>query len=632
MENAKSEIIHPPVALISMPWMSVDMPSIQLATVGACLSNESISNDRYELFLDYAERIGVRLYRFLSNYHDLFGEWIFSRNYFLHEENNDLRGFLRNFSLGINTAYPQETVIRALEVVTDEYLTDMLELQDWSKYKLVGFSVTIAQLGPSIALARLIKLRHPNTTIFFGGSSCAGVMGRTMLKIFPYIDIVVHSEAEYVLPKLVQSVISHGEASDQSLIDINGISWRNSKNREIQTTQMPNLYKLSDRRYALSFDSYFERLEKLDLQKKLDVWIPFEGSRGCWYGEKTQCTFCGLHEIMEYRTRQSKDVLDELERLSLAYSKNKFFAVDLIIPRDFVTTLLPDIISRGHNWEIFYEIKSSISKKDLISFSQAGIRWVQPGIENLQGDMLKLMKKGVTPSHNIQLLKWCKTLDVKVVWNIIVGLPGEQLDFYDQILSVIPMLYHLPPPSGASPFSLHRFSPYFNDPKTYGITYVGAHHRYKHIFPIAEQDLNDLVYKHDFMLSHDNQEISSKQALLKHEIEKWKMRYCSGAILSIHLCDDGSSVVLDSRLPGKTIEHTLNPFKTRLYLQLESRSSVASFKRYYRMYQSYSSNDACTSISAFGADQIIDQWLADGLVVKDEKHLLGLATGLTDVA
>ena len=55
----------------------------------------------------------------------------------------------------------------------------------------------------------------------------------------------------------------------------------------------------------------------------------------------------------------------------------------------------------------------------------AGVHRIQPGIESLSNNVLKLMRKGTTGIRNIQLLKWCKQYKIAVDWNILYGFPGK---------------------------------------------------------------------------------------------------------------------------------------------------------------------------------------------------------------
>jgi radical SAM superfamily enzyme YgiQ (UPF0313 family) len=185
----------------------------------------------------------------------------------------------------------------------------------------------------------------------------------------------------------------------------------------------------------ISYDPFFERVKALGLRDRMPIWIPFEGSRGCWYGQKVQCTFCGLHEIMKFRERNAAEVVGELAYFNARYGETKFFAVDLILPRTFFDTFLPQLSGLGRDWRIFYEVKANLRRDDVSALADAGVKWIQPGIESLDDEVLRLMRKGVSAIQNITLLRMCREYGIEVTWNIIGGLPGESLASYRRMRS-----------------------------------------------------------------------------------------------------------------------------------------------------------------------------------------------------
>jgi ribosomal peptide maturation radical SAM protein 1 len=605
------------MGLVSMPWMAPTIPSIQLATLASALKQEGIEVERHELFVDYAAHIGLKLYNILCNTIGFTAEWIFAQHYFGPETGNYLTDF-RQYRprLGLENADLEEQTMDILHVITEEFLDGTLDTIDWSKYTIIGFSLTISQLASSMAMAQRIKKKFPNSTIFFGGSGCAGEMGKAILHVCPYVDIVVHGEGEQILPELTRKV-----HQNKSLKDIYGISWRNSENEVLSTPSAP-LYQALDKRPTLCFDPYFQRLKRLDLHNRLSVWIPFESSRGCWYGEKSQCSFCGLHEIMKYRKRNHIQVLEELEELNEKYGVNQFFAVDLILPREYFQGFIPELISRSHEWLLFYEVKANMKKQELEQLSKAGIRWIQPGIESLNTDILRLMRKGVSALQNIQLLKWCQEYDMRVTWNLIGGLPGEKEEYYREMASMMPLLHHLIPPSGIGRFQLHRFSPYFNNPQSHGIKYLGAHPLYRYIFPVSEQDLNNLVYLHDYELEDElcDMEYLSK---IQSSIDQWQQSYQLGAKLVLHAVENGHGEIIDTRseVDGERI-YRLNPYELSLYLYLDSFKGEQGVERNF-----HSSHPAeaerLTEIG--GINVILERWKKLGLVIAADGCILALA-------
>ena len=162
----------PRVGLVSLPWMSPAMPSIQLATLSSALGQEGIRSDVHELYVDYAARIGLNLYSQLDNVLGFLPEWVFSRHYYGPEHGDDLAAMLEEHPLG-DLPFPDlaDAILEALEPVTARYLDDMVEQLDWSQYDVVGCSLTISQLGASMAFARRLKLLHRRSEWFSAARS-----------------------------------------------------------------------------------------------------------------------------------------------------------------------------------------------------------------------------------------------------------------------------------------------------------------------------------------------------------------------------------------------------------------------------------------------------------------------------
>src|SRR4030095_16127246 len=63
------------------------------------------------------------------------------------------------------------------------------------------------------------------------------------------------------------------------------------------------------------FEEYFDRLAKTSFATELDadVQLVYESARGCWWGAKSHCTFCGLNgSSMAFRSKSPARVVQEL--------------------------------------------------------------------------------------------------------------------------------------------------------------------------------------------------------------------------------------------------------------------------------------------------------------------------------
>ncbi|MGI5451625.1 hypothetical protein ACQEWB_00215 [Streptomyces sp. CA-249302] len=67
-----------------------------------------------------------------------------------------------------------------------------------------------------------------------------------------------------------------------------------------------------------------------------------EGARGCWWGEKHHCTFCGLNSsFMEYRSKSPDAFYDEVVRQVERHQVLDLYVVDNILDMKYLPTVLP---------------------------------------------------------------------------------------------------------------------------------------------------------------------------------------------------------------------------------------------------------------------------------------------------
>lgn len=222
------------------------------------------------------------------------------------------------------------------------------------------------------------------------------------------------------------------------------------------------------------FDDYFDAARGTDLEKEKKINLVAESSRGCWWGAKSQCSFCGLNgDNAAFRSKDPQAFADELRALTDRYGPSYFMLADNIMDLKYIDTLFPDLITQGDEFTLFYETKSNLRKEQLELMSAGGIVKIQPGIESLSTPILKLMGKGTTRLQNLQLLKWCEEFHIDLKWNLLYGFPNEEARQYEEMAELMPWLVHLPAPSSAVQIRIDRFGGYWKAPETRGYaTYV----------------------------------------------------------------------------------------------------------------------------------------------------------------
>ncbi len=407
------------VLLLNMPFVSVSRPAMGLSLLKARLQEEGIACDVAYPNLYFAERAGLDEYILVDEKISLAmfaGDWLFAQHFW--GESMDTATWLATLQQHCGGDQNYQKVLRLRDEI-GPFLEGCFERFDVASYDVIGFTSTFQQNLASLTLARLIRERHPDKIIVFGGGNCEGVMGLELHRSFPWIDFICSGESDNSFPLLLKRL-----AAGDTLAGIPGLIVRED-GRSLLMAPPDKIHDM-DALPDPDFREYFAALESSPLRSRLKPQLLLESARGCWWGAKQHCTFCGLNgETMAFRAKSAERVLAEVERQVALYGVRHIQAVDNIISHDYFRTLLPMLKERQLGVTFFYEIKSNLRRDQIQLMREAGILAVQPGIESLSSHVLKLMKKGVTGIQNIQLLKWCREYGIEVAWNLLYGFPGE---------------------------------------------------------------------------------------------------------------------------------------------------------------------------------------------------------------
>ena len=319
-----------------------------------------------------------------------------------------------------------------------------------------------------------------------------------------------------------------------------------------------------------NFDGYFDTYRRNAFSWPYQ--LSAETSRGCWWGAKMHCKFCGLNgSTMAYRSKSPRRTVDEILALSQRYETRRLMMADNILDQKYLSTVIPQL--RGAGLELFYEVKSNLTKASLAAMRAAGVTWIQPGIESLSNLTLQVMGKGTTAMQNIQLLRWCAELGVRPSWNILYGFPGEDPAEFERTALLMPQLFHLSAPCVVLPFRMDRFSPYFNEAARHGLTNVRPYWSYRFAYPgLTERERADIAYFFEFDYENGRDPRAEAEPLV-HASAAWHNAQKRGAALVV-LGDAGQRCVYDTRCGGPEVV-TLTESETRLLEATDSAVGVA---------------------------------------------------------
>lgn len=475
--------------IVSMPFQHVDRPSIQLGLLKAIGEQHGHPVRTLHANLDFAVMIGLDSYRLLAeNRGRQVGDWLFSVEAFGAAAPDPDGTFLDEFEHELSYLGIRDRLlsVRARDIPA---LLDALA-DELAGERIVGFSSTYQQNAASFALARRLKERDPRVVTVFGGANFDGEMGPELVRSVDCVDFAVTGEADSAFPALLGALAAGADPAG-----IPGVVLRDG-DRVVTSPPAAPRTRLDDLPTP-DYSEYFERAARLKLPTK-HVMIPFESARGCWWGAKHHCTFCGLNgSTMSFRAKSPARVLDELDGQAARYRTFRFNAVDNILDPTYLKTLFPAIVEGRRDYEIFYEIKANLTRAQVKGLAEAGVRELQPGLESLSSHVLRLMDKGVRAAQNVNLLRWALHYGIGIGWNILWGFPGETAADYARQAAAIPHLAHLQPPTSADRVWLERFSPLFTQPARFPMTRREPEPSYRYVYP-ATVDLERIAYFFDY--------------------------------------------------------------------------------------------------------------------------------------
>ena len=314
----------PDVLLVSMPFGPLFSPSLALSLLQPQVAARGLTCRSEYFTLPFAEKISESLYSKITSQNRAMsrafvGEWIFSHALYDWDASHDER-YLAEVLLKppswlgrAPTRPPAPGEVRAILKARDAASAFV----DWcadqvveAEPKIVGFTSVFQQHLASLALAKRIKARLPETLIVMGGANCEATMGVETVRQFPYVDVAVSGEADQVFAELASRVIK-----GQPLEGLQGVITRASLAGVVGLGPAPTAPAVNDLD-GLPYPDFSDFFAGFNRSRFSGHWQPsvfVETSRGCWWGERMHCTFCGLNgATMAYRSKSAPRALDEL--------------------------------------------------------------------------------------------------------------------------------------------------------------------------------------------------------------------------------------------------------------------------------------------------------------------------------
>jgi len=324
------------------------------------------------------------------------------------------------------------------DIVKENYELDLLvwrrdnleELaQKISDNSVVGFSTYIWNNNYNNALAKRIKELNPDCLIVFGGPQVP-ITRKDLFQAYPYIDICVKTEGEYVFRQILEQY-----ATDKDYASIKGLLY-NDRNRLTNT--------IVDTGEAIRIDEldtlpspYLSGLFDTIIAENPDVnWsMVVETNRGCPY----QCTFCDWGSLTYSKVKKFnlERCIDEIEwmgrnQIEFLYIADANFG--MYLERDLaIANKIIQVKKTYGNPKALHTTWAKNQKADVIKIAETlnngGMR--QPlnvSVQSLDETTLDNIKRSNLEMNKVSdIYKLCEEKSIPMFTELICGLPGETL-------------------------------------------------------------------------------------------------------------------------------------------------------------------------------------------------------------
>lgn len=501
--------------------------------------------------------------------------------------------------------------------IIPDYLRECLTDIYASKATMVGLTCMFDQTIGSLALAWLVKKYFPEKFIVLGGYALEGPVGDQLIRSFDFVDCVNYGEGEEVIASLARASV------DRSLLpSIPGILYRDAAGQVARTVKKTPIDMNGSP--PPDYDDFVNDLSELAQFEKVAIsWetVPVETSRGCWWGQKKHCVFCGIDdETMRYRKRDEQNTFDMLLYLKDKYSKTKFRISDYILPFNYYTSLLPRLEKLDEKLDLSCEIKANVTSEHFRLLKACGFSEVQPGIESFSTAVLKKMDKGVTAIQNIFTLLLGLQFGVEVHYNFLFGFPDDELSDYEEMAKIIPLIYHLIPPISTTPIAITRFAPLQVNPGRF------------HIGPEIKYDpLYDLIFSESFTARHgfdfnnycyyferpytNSRELELVYRIILRQMDHWKKIHRERKVKLCYSISNSTITFTDTRYDNEPKITRYDGDHALFYRRCEH--SIV----YYPDIE----KELLAVMSREKMDQVLSDFLSEGFMYREEHKLITLA-------
>ena len=297
-------------------------------------------------------------------------------------------------------------------------------LESLSAPDLVGISVCDNGLIAAIGLSRKLRKRFPNTKIVWGGVSASEYQAPALMRVVPEIDAIVVGEGESAIVNLVDALPGLPEGNSNILV-------RDGKVTHVKAA----------RAHYLPSEPAFDLF---DLRLYPALELPMSIGRGCGWGH---CSFC--NENYATSSFQRADPVRSAQwavKWQRAFQPVSFELIDSAANsnRDDFRKFVQVLLETGglREWRCMMRTADADSE-DIRLAVNSGLRSVYFGIESLDDNVLRAMKKGETVAHHLNAFRIALENGLQVDGDLIFFFPTDRAEHIERVIKLIRRYEHI---------------------------------------------------------------------------------------------------------------------------------------------------------------------------------------------
>ncbi len=293
---------------------------------------------------------------------------------------------------------------------------------DKKKYDFVGIGSNVLSYSLTKKIIQSVRAHETNPKIILGGTMITSEPFLIFNDLHPDFGII--DEGEETVVELLKYL-----SENKSLKEVRGLMyWEGDK------------AVFNEKRPPINIDSIaFPDLESLEFEEYLEYAIPnysymhsifdnprvyhIVGSRSCPY----KCSFCWHYEN-KYRQRSVDNIMKELDervrkyKINRVYLLDECFSIDKKRMKEFCKRISQ--LRKELPWELKWVNSMRVSDVDsesLKMLKESGCDVISYGLESYSSDVLKSMKKMITPEQIDKAIKETFKNNIAIQGNFIFG-------------------------------------------------------------------------------------------------------------------------------------------------------------------------------------------------------------------